>query len=130
LQTDMHLYYPNALQPDKWPRESAGKMARVSEIFRYWVDIEDCENPDLTAVPYVGTWNRITPWLPWMFMGGRPGHLRYRGKKTKLADVSELNEPLRGYVAKHPRFHSAPDEWSEPNESSFESYARQHKPRA
>ncbi len=37
LNTDMHLYYPNALQPDKWPRESGGKMAQVSEMMRYIV---------------------------------------------------------------------------------------------
>ncbi|MCH5372826.1 MAG: DUF1838 domain-containing protein, partial [Planctomycetes bacterium] len=35
LETDMHLYYPNALQPDKWPRESSGPMVQVSEMFRY-----------------------------------------------------------------------------------------------
>ncbi|MEC9064661.1 MAG: DUF1838 family protein, partial [Pseudomonadota bacterium] len=37
LSTDMHLYYPNPLQPDKWVRESSGKMARVSEMMRYFV---------------------------------------------------------------------------------------------
>ena len=37
LSTDMHLYYPNALQPDKWVRESSGPMAQVSEMMRYWV---------------------------------------------------------------------------------------------
>ena len=29
LSTDMHLNYPNPLQPDKWPRESAGPKAQV-----------------------------------------------------------------------------------------------------
>ena len=32
LNTDMHLYYPNALQPDKWVRESSGKMAQVLSL--------------------------------------------------------------------------------------------------
>ena len=69
LNTDMHLYYPNALQPDKWVRESSGKMAQVSEMMRYFVSAKDLENPELTSVNYAGTWNRITPWLPWMLMG-------------------------------------------------------------
>ncbi len=37
LNTDMHLHYPNALQPDKWVRESSGEMAQVSEMMRYFV---------------------------------------------------------------------------------------------
>ena len=64
LSTDMHLNYPNPLQPDKWPRESSGPKAQVSEMMRYFVSIKDLENPKLSAVPYHGTWHRITPWLP------------------------------------------------------------------
>ncbi len=46
LTTDIHLYYPNALQPDKWPRESSGRMAQVSEMFRYIIRLEDMQNPE------------------------------------------------------------------------------------
>ena len=53
LNTDMHLHYPNALQPDKWVRESSGKMAQVSEMMRYFVSAKDLENPELTSVNYL-----------------------------------------------------------------------------
>ncbi len=50
LETDIHLFYPSALQPDKWPRESAGKNVRVSEMLRYVIRREDLENPAKTSV--------------------------------------------------------------------------------
>ena len=77
LSTDMHLNYPNPLQPDKWPRESSGPTAQVSEMMRYFVSKKDLENPKLSAVPFHGTWHRVTPWLPWMLMGQTPGHCMY-----------------------------------------------------
>jgi hypothetical protein len=130
LQTDMHLYYPNALQPEKWPRESSGKMARVSEIFRYWVDAADCENPDLTAVPYVGTWNRITPWLPWMGIGQEPGHCLYAGIMTGSNSWDIVPEHVRKFSEERfPNMLSAPTEDYGPSISSLEYYAREQTPR-
>jgi len=127
---DTNTRWKNVLDPATWPRESTGEYVRVTESEWYTASLADIENPALDNVPYVGGWSRLGPWLPWMFMGGKPGHLRYRGKKTKLASIDDLNEPLRGYVRRvHGDLH-APREFSEPNESSFESYARTHKPRA
>lgn len=129
LETDMHLCYPNALQPDKWPRESSGKMAQVSEIFRYWVDKADAENPELTAVPYVGTWTRITPWLPWMLMGQQPGHCMYAGFMTGASDLSIVPQHVRDFAQeRYPHMLSAPTEDYGPSISSLEYYAREQTP--
>ncbi len=127
---DTNTRWKNVLDPRVWKRESTGEYVRVTESEWYTVSLADLEDPDMASVPYVGGWSRLGPWLPWMLMGQRPGHLRYRGKKTKLAAIDELNEPLRSFVREQPRFWQAPTEWSEPNESSFESYARRHKPKA
>ena len=95
-EADINLFYPSALQPDKWPRESPGKMSQVSEYFRYVIKREDLENPRKTHVPSIGTWVRVTPWLPWMLMDEAPGHMLYVGtmlSRTSLdgvpADVLE-----------------------------------------
>lgn len=127
---DTNTRWKNVLDPKVWKRESTGEYVRVTESEWYTASLADIEDPDMANVPYVGGWSRLGPWLPWMFMGGKPGHLRYRGKKTKLKSVADLNEPLRSFVAGKPRFHTSPTEWSEPNESSFEGYAKRHKPRA
>lgn len=129
LETDMHLNYPNALQPDKWPRESSGKMARVSEIFRYWVDVADAENPNLTAVPYRGTWTRITPWLPWMLMGQEPGHCMYVGLMTGSSNWDIVPEYVQEFSReRYPHMLAAPTEDYGPSISSLEYYAREQTP--
>ena len=129
LATDMHLNYPNPLQPDKWPRESAGPKAQVSEMMRYFVKRKDLENPALTAVPYVGTWHRITPWLPWMLMGQAPGHCMYTSTMTAFDSVDRLPKNVREYAEKNcPHMLSAPTEDYGPSHSSLEHYSRQQKP--
>lgn len=129
LSTDMHLNYKNPLQPDRWPRESAGPKAQVSEMMRYFVKRTDLENPDLTAVPYVGTWQRITPWLPWMLMGQAPGHCLYNATMTTFPSVERLPVHVREYAEKHcPHMLHAPTEDYGPSHSSLELYARQQTP--
>ncbi len=129
LATDMHLNYPNPLQPDKWPRESAGPKAQVSEMMRYFVKKKDLENPALTAVPYHGTWTRIGPWLPWMLMGQAPGHVQYISTMTAFPDVGGLPKHVREYAEKNcPHMLKAPTEDYGPSHSSLELYSRQQKP--
>jgi len=131
LNTDMHLCYPNSLQPDKWPRESSGPLAQVSEMMRYWVDVADVENPNLTSVPYVGTWNRITPWLPWMLMGQEPGHCVYIGIMTAGPDASIIPQHVRDFTdERYPGLYTSPTEDYGPSISSLEHYAKNETPAA
>jgi hypothetical protein len=129
LSTDMHLNYPNPLQPDKWPRESSGPKAQVTEMMRYFVKRKDLENPELTAVPYVGTWHRITPWLPWMLMGQTPGHCMYASTMTGFNTIEKLPKHVVEFAKKHkPDILKAPTEDYGPSHSSLEHYAREQKP--
>jgi hypothetical protein len=132
LERHIHLYYPNALQPDKWPRESAGKMARVSEFFTYFVKLADLQNPKLTALPFHGTWSRVTPWLPWMLMGQAPGHIQYFTYQGSGEPLDKVLPPkvLAHIEKKYPLYLNAPTEWVEPSLSSIERYAREQKPAA
>ena len=129
LETDMHLYYPNALRPEEWPRESSGPMVQVSEMFRYFVPIEELENPSLTTVSWHGTWNRITPWLPWMLLGDKPGHILYVGVMSSADSFDEVSPGVLAYVKKHfPDFLAAPAKDYGPSLSSIENYAREQQP--
>ena len=125
---DTNTKWKNRLDPKTWKRESTGEYIRVTESEWFTAKLSDLENPDMKNIPYVGGWSRLGPWLPWMLMGRAEGHLRYRGKKTKLTSVDELANPLRDYAKAHPDFVEAPMEWSEPNDSSFEAYARTQTP--
>ncbi len=129
LSTDMHLYYPNSLDPAKFVRESSGPMVQVSEMMRYNVSRKDLENPELTSVQYSGTWARITPWLPWMLMGTEPGHVVYNGTMCSSPTTDIISPQAKAYAeATHPQFLTAPTEDYGPSHSSLEIYSREQEP--
>lgn len=130
LNTGVDMIYPNALQPDKWPRESSGVMNRVSEQFIYVCDRADVENPYVTHIPHTGSWSRITPWLPWMLMGQAPGHMNYFTHfSTSPKGIAGLPADLVAAArAMGEKWLHAPETDYGPSLSSLENYAREQKP--
>lgn len=128
-RTGIDMIYPNALQPDKWVRESSGPFNRVSEHFIYTIKRKDAENPAMTHIPAVGAWSRITPWLPWMLMGQAPGHISYFTNFTTLKSIADLPADLVAAArARGDKWFSAPMEDYGPSLSSLENYAREQQP--
>lgn len=129
LFSHINLYYPNALQPEKWPRESSGEFNQVTETFLYQIPWADMQNPDKTGVTYHGTWNRATPWLPWMLMGPTQGHCQYNIFMGSENDINKVDPKVLEYVeAKYPKYLVAPETWEEPSWSSLEWYASERQP--
>jgi hypothetical protein len=129
LDARINLYYKNALDPQKWPRESSGEMNRVSEIFQYNIDLDDLQDPNQTTTKYNGTWVRITPWLPWMLMGQTPGHIVYTSYMGTIDSLDLLPEDLVAAAeAIDPKFLDAPTEVYGPSLSSLEHYAIEQTP--
>ena len=129
LQSSIDLFYPSALDPEKWPRESPGKMTRVTEMFNYVFNKEDIADPSRTAIHFSGSWNRITPWFPWLLMDQAEGHMHYDCVMGCYSDMSPLSPQIREYAEKHhPLFFDAPTEWKEPSLSSLENYALEQTP--
>jgi hypothetical protein len=130
MEMHIHLAYPNALQPDEWPRESSGPIAQVSEFFAHHVKVEDMQNEKLTTLPYRGTWNRITPWLPWMLMGQADGNCQYAafmGTCDHPGDV--LPRTVVDYAEKnYAKYFDAPEIWTPVGLSSLENYKHTQKP--
>lgn len=128
----VNLFYPNALTPDTWVRESSGDFNQVTENFIYSVRREDLENPNLTALPHVGSWQRITPWLPWMLMGTAEGNISYFSTfGAAPGGIASLPQDLvEATRAIDPKLLRAPtlEEDTLPNESSLEAYAKEQKP--
>ena len=126
---EVHTAYPSPMKPKDWPRESAGDVMRIGEMFQRTAKLAQIEDDSLTSTHYTGTWTRIGPWLPWMLMGQRQGHLFYRSHTLKLSRVEDLPKDILAYTEKRfPKYLTAPREWVEPNVSSFEMYARDRKP--
>lgn len=131
VERHINLFYPAALQPDKWPRESSGKMNRVSEFFTYCVPLADMQDPKKSSVRHTGTWSRVTPWLPWMLMGQAQGHILYNSIVSSFDTVEGFKPKVLAYMRKsHPEMLEPPpkESWSKPNLSSLEVYARDQKP--
>ena len=125
----LNLFYPSALQPNKWPRESSGPFVQVTENFLYQIDWRAMQNPKLTSVGYEGSWNRITPWMPWMLMGPTPGNCAYQCFMGAYDDINMIDRNVLDYTEKnYPKFMSAPDKYESPSLSSLENYAREQKP--
>lgn len=129
LTSDIHLFYPSALQPDKWPRESPGVMNQVSEMFRYIIDPEQLGDPDNTSVSFFGSWVRSTPWFPWMLMDQAPGQCLYVCDQGAGDSIDLIPKKILDAArAIDPKYLSAPTEDYGPSLSSLEHYAREQTP--
>ncbi len=131
LNQNVHLYHKNALDPETWPQESTGEYMQASELFQFLLSLKDMQNPELTSLPARGNWVRIAPWLPWMLMGQREGHLLYKARIARYDSLDRIPEHIVEYTEKnYPKFTEAPTEWVEPAQmSSFERYAIEQTPK-
>ena len=123
------LFYPATLQPDKWPRESPGKMNQVTEQFASFMSLEDVQNPKKTSIEFNGTWVRMTPWLPWLLMGQAPGINEYNAIFSNYDDINHTKRNVLDYTAKnYPQMMKSPTDWNAKSLSSLENYALTQKP--
>ncbi|WP_436772166.1 DUF1838 family protein [Yinghuangia sp. YIM S09857] len=126
---DILLAYPSPLPVAKYPENSADDVYRAAELFQFFARRSDLDRADLPSVPCHFSWSRLSPWLPWMRMGDRPGGLVFHCHGTKLGGYGDLPEHLRKYVAaQNPGFARAPEEWSAPNETSWTYFRKRNEP--
>ncbi|MDD4309084.1 MAG: DUF1838 family protein [Candidatus Cloacimonetes bacterium] len=118
---DIFPFYPSPLPRKEFGEFSQNDTYQAAEFFQFFTNKSDLLNPALKTVPVSITWNRISPWMPFMRMGDRPGNLVFvcRGQKLK-GSFEALPKKIKDYVmANKPEFSSPPSEWSEPNETSW-----------
>ncbi|HEY9826260.1 MAG TPA: DUF1838 domain-containing protein [Stenomitos sp.] len=89
---DLFTTYPNPLATEpKFAEFSPNPTYQAAELFKISVPTEDLLNPDVVSVSNVQLcWDRIGPWVPWMKMGDRPGHLVYSAYGHKVEGFDEL----------------------------------------
>ena len=127
---DVNAKWKNSLDPKKWKKESTGEFVRTSEYLQFHFDRSELEDPEVTSIESgTGAWQRIGEWLPWMLMGGKPGHLFYRFYTKKLQSLDALTPNILKYTQdNYAKWLSAPTKWTEPNVTSFEVYALENEP--
>ena len=126
---DVSAVLPNPLPPKEWPRESSGATIRIAEQTLHTAKLADFSDPALSSVDYVGAWNRFSPWLPWMLMGGRPGGLFFRSATRRIRSYEQLPRALLDYTAKHyAEFLDPHVDPNRKNESSWEVFKKERRP--
>ncbi len=129
---EVHTAFPNPMTPDQWPRESAGPVTRISEIFHRMTTLAEIEDAASTKADYTGVWTRIGPWMPWMLQGQVPGHLLYRCFMNRTGTADRLPAKLRERTERgYPEYFQAPGDetWGGPNDSSFSVYMQENEPK-
>lgn len=105
---EVPLFYPNPLAGDY--QQYVGNMYHAMEIFDFAAlksDLYDTSKP--TAYPMI-SWVRLSPWAPWMEMGGRPGQMVFNAMGRKLpGGFKELPDVLKNEIREnYPIYEQAP----------------------
>jgi hypothetical protein len=89
---DIFATYPNPLAEDKkFVEYSPNPIYQSGELFKITVPTQELLNPEVLSVTHLQLyWDRIGPWVPWMKMGDRPGHLIYSAYGSKVSKFSDL----------------------------------------
>ena len=126
---DLFAQYPNPLADDpKFAEYCDRPIYNAVELFKLAVPTADLEDSKTTTVSkLVLSWNRVGPWLPWMKMKQRSGHLIYSASGKKVKDFSDLPPILKKEIeTRVPFYKDAPAQKIEGEEMTSWSYFKQH----
>ena len=123
LTTTIPLFYPNPLGGEH--QAYIGGQYHAVEMFNFAASRADLladSNQDLAEVAV--SWSRISPWLPWMEMGDRPGELVFHAASTRLSSWQELPEPLKGQIAEDYALYQNPPALDDdrPNQTTWTNF--------
>lgn len=122
---DFVLEYPNALDPDKYSRYSAGKYYNAVELFSYFANYSDLAMTKQPNVVAVDTWSRHSQFLPWLEMGSTPGSLFYSSLSWKCPYFSCVRDDIMELInSTYPKYTRAPKKFEEPNETSWTQFKK------
>lgn len=125
---NIFLDYPSPLTIQEFPLNSQNDTYEAAEMFQFFVNKDELLNKENKSVNANLNWTRISPWMPFMEMGNTPGNLVFSCVGKKLNNgYQDLPVHIKQYVEKNkPEFSSAPDEYSEPNETSWTFFKKLH----
>jgi hypothetical protein len=127
---EIPVSHPSPLPVERFPANSADDTYRALELFQFFAPAGVLRS-DAPRVESAMSWMRMSPWLPWMEQGQRPGGLAFHCRGRKLGSFAGVPERTRAYItARRPEFAHAPAEWSEPNETSWTYFRRLAEERA
>lgn len=123
-RSEVPLYYENPLLGPN--QKEMGGMYQAMEIFTHFYpkDLLDASAKDLSGAHLA--WNRVSQWLPWMMMEGRPGSLIFVTAGYSAKGFDELDPALKDQISRNfPKYKEPPPATdSRPNETSWTYYKK------
>ncbi len=119
------LFYPNPLGGAY--QKYVGGMYQAIELFNNFTNAEELLDADKVDAPRVYiAWVRVSQWLPWMEMGGRPGYLIFNTQGSTIDSLDEMPDILRTELeANYPIYFSPPPvDDDRPNDTSWTVFKR------
>lgn len=126
---DLFPNYPNPLAEDaKFIDYIPNPTYQAAELFKLIVPTEDLLNPETTSVSkLILSWDRIGPWLPWMKMGNRAGHLIYSASGLKVNGFADLPKLLQDEINNRvPLYKNAPQALLDKEDLTSWTYFKKH----
>lgn len=130
LSLEVPLHYPSPLGGPY--QHFVGGHYRALEAFTFFADAADLLRRDRDLEHLSFSWARVSPWLPWMAMGDRPGEVLVHAAGVRVDRWEEVPQPLRGEVeSRFPAFRTPPPlDDARRNASSWSEFARLAAPAA
>ncbi|AFZ21645.1 DUF1838 domain-containing protein [Allocoleopsis franciscana] len=102
--------YPNPLKDEKFLAYSPNPHYQSVELFKFTAATDELLDPEKSSASQVMlSWDRVGPWLPWMKMGNKAGHLIYSAFGNKADSFSALPELLQDEInSRLPLYKNAP----------------------
>jgi len=90
----MDWQLPNPLDPERHKSAWTGPMVRLQMETTLRLDLAELADPAMHSVTATSGYEAISPWFPWLEMGGVDGHLVTRAVGKKLASYDLLPEKI------------------------------------
>ena len=114
------LYYDNPMAGDY--QDLVGNKYHAIEMLNSFTDAKWLLDRKVKTLPTVTiSWARLSDWIPWMKMGGRPGLVVFTTVGKRVATIDDLSEPLRSEIRNNYPLYLAPPPLDDarPNETSW-----------
>ena len=119
--------FENPLQPEQWPKASAGKQMHFGSSTTYVAQAASLFNTAKATCGHTFFWTAVNSWEPWLQMGQRDGYVMWRATGRKNFDLDEIPKTMKAYVAKvQPNYFEALQPWKG-RRSTYESYKASRK---
>ena len=133
LAWDYTHRYRNPVTPEKWPLASTGEFINPSEHFTFSCDLGELEDRSNPCARFNCGFSRLSPWWPWMKMGGSgiDGVLFGRMHSHKSnAGFTDIPDKVLAYTERHyPEYLEPCTDWEDGAPiGTWEAYARDTPP--